>query len=69
MPDYPFPQNDPQNVFQAENTFESTPLSEEETERKQLSYKRMTILFTIIALVLIAFILWEAVDLSMGGRP
>ena len=69
MTNYPFPPNEPQNVLQAENTFESTQVDEEELLRKQLSYKRTTILLLVVALILLAFIVWEIADLSLGGRP
>jgi len=60
MQNFPFPQT--------ENTFEST-MDEEELRRKELSYKRVTILLTVVAVILIAFIIWEIVDISLGGRP
>jgi|GEM_PF-1819306 len=68
MQNFPFPQTDPNNALPAENTFEST-MDEEELRRKELSYKRVTILLTVVAVILIAFIIWEIVDISLGGRP
>ena len=42
---------------------------EEEQKRKALSHKRTTILLVVVSLIIAAFIVWEIVDLSMGGRP
>jgi len=52
-----------------ENAMISTAETEEEAARKALSYKRMTMLLVILALVVLAFIIWEVVDIAMGGRP
>ena len=49
------------------NSFISTREEEEELERKALSYKRTTILFIVLSVILLALILWEAVELCMGG--
>lgn len=63
---YPNPNLDP---IPAENTFVSTAEDEAEAKRKELSYKRMTVLFIVLSVIVLAFILWEVVDLMMGGRP
>lgn len=63
---FPTPSMD---AIPAENSLVSTREAEEEATRKQLSYKRTTILLCIIAVILLAFIVWEVVDLSLGGRP
>ena len=53
----------------AENSMVSTVENEEEKARKQLSYKRMTILFVVLSLVVAGLIIWEIADLLAGGRP
>ena len=62
----PYPINDP---LVNENSFVSTAEQEEEKARKELSYKRMTILFLVLALVVVGLIVWEVADLMAGGRP
>ena len=62
----PYSQNDP---LVNENSFVSTAEAEEEKARKELSYKRMTILFLVLSLIVAALIIWEVADLLAGGRP
>ncbi len=52
-----------------ENSFVSTAEAEEEKARKELSYKRMTILFIVLAVIVAGLIIWEVADLLAGGRP
>lgn len=52
---------------EAPNSFVSTREEEEELERKALSYKRTTILFLVLSVILLVLILWETVELCMGG--
>ena len=46
-----------------------TTEAEDEKERKELSYRRTTILFLILSLAVVALIIWEIADLLAGGRP
>lgn len=62
----PYPIGEP---VATENSMVSTVENEEEKARKQLSYKRMTILFVVLALVVVGLIIWEIADLLAGGRP
>ena len=43
--------------------------NQEEEERKQLSYKRMSILLLSICVILAVFIAWEIIDIiiAVGG--
>ena len=52
-----------------ENSFVSTAEAEDEKERKELSYRRTTILFLVLSLAVVALIIWEIADLLAGGRP
>lgn len=47
----------------------STAEDEEERKRKELSYKRTTILLWVISAIIVAFLIWEIVDIALGGRP
>ena len=38
----------------------------EEKLRKETAAKRLTILFAIVSVILVALIIWEIVDLSLG---
>ncbi|MCR5348851.1 MAG: hypothetical protein K6E59_04510 [Bacilli bacterium] len=66
---FPFPGQFDPNALTAENTMVSTAEDEAEKKRKELSYKRTTILLIVIAVIITAFIIWEIVDISLGGRP
>ena len=63
---FPIPSND---AIAAENTMVSTAEDEEERNRKELSYKRTTILLWVISAIIVAFLIWEIVDIALGGRP
>ena len=63
---FPIPSND---AIAAENTMVSTAEDEEERKRKELSYKRTTILLWVISAIIVAFLIWEIVDIALGGRP
>lgn len=63
-----FPQNPMQPPLE-ENSLVSIAEDAEEAKRKELSYKRMTLLFVVLSLIILTFIVWEIVDLSLGGRP
>lgn len=68
-------ENNPQNLnnnldsIPAENTIVSTAESEAEAARKELSHKRTTMLLVVLSLIVLAFIVWELVDIALGGRP
>lgn len=44
-------------------------LSDPEATRKSLASKRLFIVLLIACLIIVAFIIWEIVELSLGGRP
>ena len=50
-----------------ENSFESTEVDREELERKAISAKRMTLLLAVISAIIVLLIVWEIVDISLGG--
>lgn len=62
----PYPIDEP---LPSENSFVSTAEDEEEKARKELSYKRTTILFLVLTLIALGLIIWEVADLLAGGRP
>lgn len=57
-----------QNPIPAENTIVSTVENDEEAKRKELSYKRTSMLFAILSVITLAFIVWEIVDIVLVGR-
>lgn len=64
MDDYPIPNGNP--LPSEGNTFVSTEVDLEEESRKALAAKRLTILFALLCLVLIALLVWEIVDIGSG---
>ena len=69
MENNPFFNNPDPNAIPTENSLVSTAEAEQESLRKSLSYKRTTILLIVLCAIVAAFILWEIVDIAMGGRP
>ena len=57
-----------QNPIPAENTIVSTVENDEEAKRKELSYKRTSMLFVILSVITLAFIVWEIIDIVLVGR-
>ena len=57
-----------QNPIPTENTIVSTVENDEEAKRKELSYKRTSMLFVILSVITLAFIVWEIIDIVLVGR-
>ena len=54
-------------ITPSDEALDSTPVDPEEAERKAISAKRMTLLLVVIGVILIALIIWELVDIGLGG--
>ena len=55
--------------FSFDTTEEGPFLSDPESKRKSLASKRLFLVLLAVCLVIVAFIVWEVVELCLGGRP
>jgi len=68
MPVTPVPQF-PNDANNDGNTFLTTDLPDPDAERKQIASKRLFIVVLAVCAIIVGFIVWEIVELALGGRP
>lgn len=51
------------------NVFITTDLPDPEVERKHIASRRLFFVMLGVVIILIGFIVWEVVEIALGGRP
>ena len=64
----PIPQF-PNEVGEEGNVFITTDLPDPEAERRNIASKRLFFVMLAVSVIIVGFIIWEIVELALGGRP
>lgn len=51
------------------NQEETPEVDQKEVRRKAIASKRVFFLLLVLSLVLVGLLIWELIEISLGGRP
>lgn len=57
------------NFMEPINQEETPEVDQKEVRRKAIASKRVFFLLLVLSLILVGLLIWELIEISLGGRP